>query len=608
MAGSDSRFTFVRVVEWALLATLSIGLGLAGLGAVAISLVLEPFYGYGVDLCATGLVMVATSVVVSLPVRTLKWGRPDAPPLSDAAQRKYWARLKGVSILLNLLMIISGGAMVVALIVRLGVMDALASAEGVVRIAATLMVAMIGAIAYAHYVSLKIPLERMSPIPIVASVLAGFFATSLTGIAGVLVRRSALEESTVVSFDPLDAPFLLLLGACFASATVIAGRSLPTLLVLFRGDQRYFHGRTYLSEKKSVLVPTLLAFSLLLGIFVAITLLGVGTSDIQKPAQASVLGFFAVAMVVSILTALRLGKSRDELRLYYVPITAETKVGLTVLASSVLFAGLLAVVAAALRTGASLGPLGPERWVDVLSLAVLAGLGPYGFLVGWRHRRIRRIESRFPDFLRDIAASHRGGLTLPHAVAVAAKGDYGVLTKEVATMSNQLSWTVSFDDALERMSRRVKTPLIERTTSLIIEASHSGGSTTDVLLAAAHDAREIKNLENERSSSMGLYTIVIYVTFFVFMVVAALLYGSFVPVLIQSSQSAAEVSQSGFGGLTLSTPSLAEYRDFYFLAATMQGIGNGLVAGLMGSGRLSDGLRHSFIMVASSLAMFAIVL
>ena len=609
--GDDKQrleITFVQVVEWLLLGALSVGIGLGALGAIAISVVRTPFYSFGVDLCATGLLLIAISIVIALPVRTLNWGRKDQAPLSDQAQRKYWSRLKGVSILLNLLIIISIGAMAVAAVVRLGFMNALADAASVVRIAAALVIAIVGTIAYAHWVSLKILLERVSPIPVVATVLTGFLATALAGIAAVLVRRSALESSTLVSLDPLDAPFLLLLGACFAAATVISGRSLPTLLVLFRGDQRYFRGRTYLSEKKSVVVPSLLAFSLLFFIFLAITLLGVGASEIKKPAQASVLAFFAIALVMSLLTALRLGRSRDELSLYKTPLAAETKIGMAILASSALLATFLLAVAVLVRQGYGGAGVDPGRWVDILALAVLFGLGPYGFYIGYRHRRVRRIESRFPDFLRDIAASHRGGLTLPNSVAVAAKGDYGVLTKDISQMANQLSWNVPFEDALDRMSRRVKTPLIERTSSLIIEASHSGGNTTDVLLAAAHDAREIKNLENERASSMGLYTIVIYVTFFVFMVVAALLYGSFVPVLIESSEAAAKVSQGGFGGLTLSTPTLAEYRDFYFLAAMMQGIGNGLVAGLMGSGRLSDGLRHSCIMVACSLAMFALVL
>jgi hypothetical protein len=53
---------------------------------------------------------------------------------------------------------------------------------------------------------------------------------------------------------------------------------------------------------------------------------------------------------------------------------------------------------------------------------------------------------------------------------------------------------------------------------------------------------------------------------------------------------------------------LVDYRVFYFLAALVQGLGNGLVAGLMTSGRASDGLRHAFLMALIAYAAFALVL
>ena len=54
-------------------------------------------------------------------------------------------------------------------------------------------------------------------------------------------------------------------------------------------------------------------------------------------------------------------------------------------------------------------PLGldPHRWVDVATVGVMAGLGPYGFHVARKARRTRRLEERFPDFLRDLASSRR---------------------------------------------------------------------------------------------------------------------------------------------------------------------------------------------------------
>jgi flagellar protein FlaJ len=238
----------------------------------------------------------------------------------------------------------------------------------------------------------------------------------------------------------------------------------------------------------------------------------------------------------------------------------------------------------------------------------MAALGPYGFYAASRHRRVKRLEERFPDFLRDIAASRKAGLTLTAAVTIASRGEYGALTPEIVKMADQLSWDVPFEEALQRFGDRVRTPLVQRAVSLVVEAGRSGGNVTEVLLAAARDAREIKNLENERHVTMGLYTVVIYVTFLVFLGVAAVLYATFIPNILHSSSAASAAGARGFAGVRFTALSLEDYRVFYFLAALVQGMGNGFVAGMFGSGKYLDGLRHAFVMVLLTWVVFAVLL
>jgi flagellar protein FlaJ len=283
-----------------------------------------------------------------------------------------------------------------------------------------------------------------------------------------------------------------------------------------------------------------------------------------------------------------------------------------ILGTSMGVAVLLIVPGALLLVGVPILGLHPDWWIHFVCLGVLAALGPYGFYIAHEANRIHGLEERFPDFLRDIANGHQGGLTLPAAVAVAARGEYGPLTPEVQRMADQLSWNLPFTDALQRFAERVQTPLIERAVNLILQANKSGGSTIEVLMAAARDAREVKSLETERRLNMSLYTIVIYITFFVFLGVAAILYASFVPKLVASSQEAANQTAvlgthtiAGIGGESLN---LRDFQAFYFMAALMQGLGDGIVAGMMGTGRALQGLRHSFIMVAIAYVTFVFFL
>ncbi len=238
---------------------------------------------------------------------------------------------------------------------------------------------------------------------------------------------------------------------------------------------------------------------------------------------------------------------------------------------------------------------------DLVLIIILLSIVPPGFLSYIRNRKIKRIEEEFPDFLRDIAESNSSGMTLTQAVQTAAQGSYGPLTSEVKKMSDQISWGISFNEALKRFSNRIKTPLIKRSISLITEAERAGGDVTEILNAAAKDAREVKTLEKDRKADMAMYVVIIYVSFFVFLAVILILYNSFIPVMARASQA---TSGGATGGLISGDFDPDLYRRLFFHASTIQAFVSGLVAGKMGEGRLDAGLKHSFVLSLISYLIF----
>ncbi|MGQ0536293.1 MAG: type II secretion system F family protein [Methanobacteriota archaeon] len=286
----------------------------------------------------------------------------------------------------------------------------------------------------------------------------------------------------------------------------------------------------------------------------------------------------------------------------------QARVRLAIIVTSGAIAGLFLIATGVLFFHGDTFGVGGGRWTDFLCAALLSGLAPWGVYQGRRARRMRGLEERFPDFLRDIAVNRKAGLTLPAAVTIASRGDYGELTPEIHKMADQLSWHVPYEEVLERFADRVDTPLVRRTVSLINEASRSGGSVSDVLMSAARYAREVKTLENERRSTMSMYTIIIYITFFVFLFVAAVLYGMFVPEILKAADAALAAGTSGFGGLSFGELTLEDYRVFYFTASMVQAVGNGIMAGIVETGRPVAGMRHSAIMVLITWIAFSVVL
>ncbi|MBI2076914.1 MAG: type II secretion system F family protein [Euryarchaeota archaeon] len=246
-------------------------------------------------------------------------------------------------------------------------------------------------------------------------------------------------------------------------------------------------------------------------------------------------------------------------------------------------------------------PIQGKYGTDFMILAFLVGFGPYGFYRGKQIKRIRSMDDKFPDFLRDLAESERAGMTLPRALQTAAKGLYGGLTGEVRHMSAQVSWGVSFTDAIQRFAKRVNTPLISRTVALIVEASRAGGNVIDILTAASDDAREIKQIVDERKRQMGIYGIIVYIAFFVFLVVIFVLSKQFLPAF-SAAAKAGEGSELGGGGIK--SFDVESFVTVFFHSALVQGIGGGLVSGVMQEGHPLGGLKHAVILTIVSWIVF----
>ena len=243
---------------------------------------------------------------------------------------------------------------------------------------------------------------------------------------------------------------------------------------------------------------------------------------------------------------------------------------------------------------------GVGSYIDFFVLAILSGTGIYGTYQMLHARRISKIDAVFPDFVRDLAESRRAGMTFTKAILFASKGNYGLLTPEIQKISQQVSWGGDINDALRAFAERVNTKAIQRTISLIIEASKSGGNVADVLDVAAKDARELKMLEAERKTSMLSYVIVIYVGIYVFLAVVLILLTSFIPAMVGTEGSQSMQGIMGGGSLA----SQQEITGVFYLACIVQAFGSALVAGVFEDGRYTSSVKHVFIMVLTTWLIF----
>jgi flagellar protein FlaJ len=253
---------------------------------------------------------------------------------------------------------------------------------------------------------------------------------------------------------------------------------------------------------------------------------------------------------------------------------------------------------------ASIGVIGFASPVDFVVFAILSGTGLYGFYESLRLRKIRRIDSVFPDFVRDLAESRRAGMTFTKAILFSSKGNYGTLTPEIRKIAQQISWGSSVDEALNAFAKRINTKSIRRTISLITEASRSGGNVADILDVASNDAREIKMLESERRTSMAPYLVVIYVGMLVFLVVITILTAVFIPSMTgEELKGMIAATTTRISGLTTK-----DIVQVFYIATLIQGLGSGLVAGAFEDGRFSSSVKHIFILTLITWVVFRFII
>ncbi len=279
--------------------------------------------------------------------------------------------------------------------------------------------------------------------------------------------------------------------------------------------------------------------------------------------------------------------------------------------------GVLAAVAFAIAAMDAVGVLnleirpgegaGINPAIDFIVIGILCLMGPYGIVASGHIRRVNAIEARLPDFLRDVAEAGRFGMTLPDAIVVASKGRYGLLTEEIKKMASQIEWGVPVITALHLFEERVPTPLVSRVVSIITRANEAGGNVADVLTMVAHDTREVQLAHQAREISMLTYVTVIYISFYVFLVTIYIMAAVFLPQMVTAGQGISNSGLAGAGAVNLAFGFVPALFVAFLLAVIVHAVGDGIMAGVLFSGRISEGLQHATIMLLSGWAIMRFV-
>lgn len=238
---------------------------------------------------------------------------------------------------------------------------------------------------------------------------------------------------------------------------------------------------------------------------------------------------------------------------------------------------------------------------DLLVFAVLSAIGPVGFYSYIKTKKKKDIQDQLPDFLREISSSTASGMTVFDAIISAADADHGKLTPEIKRMAAQLSWGISVHDALNNFAKRINTDAVKRMTITVNKALEIGGNTASVFEAAAKELDQAKRVEMQRKAEMSMYSIVIFISFFVFLAVILIIDKTIFTAIFDLQD---QMAGQKIGNMQIASIDHELLKYTFFSFVMVQSIGGGLLGGFMMDGRLSSGVRFGFILVLVSFFVF----
>lgn len=258
-------------------------------------------------------------------------------------------------------------------------------------------------------------------------------------------------------------------------------------------------------------------------------------------------------------------------------------------------------------------------FVPFLAIVAIAATLPYWLDIMRENKRQKEIESRFPEFVRNLSGAIKSGMPAAQAVIHVSDGEYGTLTPYLRKLANQIEWSIPFHRAFINFAKETDNPVIRRAIATVIQAEQAGGNIEDVLTSVTESLLQIKKIKEERKSSIHAQVMQSYIIFFVFIGVMVVIQNLLIPYMVKfgsvDTDETGIASSQIAGGINLqaeldfSSPLnffvslsgwLLSLNGIFLIMSLIQAFFAGVVLGKLAEGDMTSGLKHSLIMMVSA--------
>jgi len=232
-------------------------------------------------------------------------------------------------------------------------------------------------------------------------------------------------------------------------------------------------------------------------------------------------------------------------------------------------------------------------------LTVSAVAIPLIVLVELRGRTIRKIEEKIPDVFRELSVLNEAGLNILEALKVLSESEIGTVAKEMRVVKRKIEWGTTVHRAFNVLAVRIRSDLIAKIIPIITKALEVSPTYKDAFLTVAKYADAEVRFAKRIRNYMFTYIVITYMSIFIFLFV--------VYIVINSFFSAFAINRTAMGMISF-TMNVERIKEVFFEISLMVSLFSGIIAGVIGEGKLEAGLKHAYIFLMATYVVFRILL
>jgi archaeal flagellar protein FlaJ len=259
----------------------------------------------------------------------------------------------------------------------------------------------------------------------------------------------------------------------------------------------------------------------------------------------------------------------------------------------------IGIIAGLITVGLSFLFFNSRFFFFIMWFGIIIGVSPFVFTVIQQTKVSGDKEEMFLEFTRNLVESVKTGTPISRSIINMKKKPFGVLSKHVEKLANQISLGIPLRAALQTFAKDINNNTVSRTITLIGQAERAGGNIGEILEEVAKAVAMSDKLKKERKAAISTLTVQGYIIFFVFIIIVLVMQFYIIPMI----SGIVGTGNLGIGGVSSGgTPiEASEVSQSFLYLLLIQGLFSGLTIGKLSEGDIKAGVKHSFALVVLSL-------